>query len=46
MIDDQARIASSFLILPISQKEDVARIGGLEKVEEELTFPILRMMAP
>jgi hypothetical protein len=38
LIDAQARIAGSFLILPIFQKEEVARTGGAEKVEEELTY--------
>jgi hypothetical protein len=33
LIDDRAGIGGSFLILPISLKEDVARIGGAIKVE-------------
>jgi hypothetical protein len=36
LIDDQAKIAGSFLILPIFRKEGVERIGGLEKVEVKL----------
>jgi len=36
-IDDQVKIAGSFLILPIFPKEGVERIGGLEKVEIQLT---------
>ena len=36
MIGDQAKTAGNFFILPIFLKEEVARIGGAEKVEEEL----------
>ena len=36
LIEDQAKIAGSFLILPIFRKEGVERIGGLEKVEVKL----------
>ena len=45
-IDDQAKIAGSLPILPIFLKEDVAKIGGAKKVEEELTCWISTMMAP
>lgn len=37
LIDDQVRIAVNLLTLPIFLKEDAAKIGGVENVQEELT---------
>ncbi|MDH3883459.1 MAG: hypothetical protein OET63_04535 [Desulfobacterales bacterium] len=46
MIEDQVGIADNILIQPIFLKEEVARIGGVEKVEERLICQILRVTAP
>jgi hypothetical protein len=45
LTDDQVRIAGNLPTLPIFLKEDVAKIGEVEKVAEELTCSISRMMA-